>query len=33
LRTDRPVALDQANSAFTIDVGPGDIRVVKIATR
>lgn len=32
LRADRPLALDGDKNAFTLQVGPGDIRIVKIAT-
>lgn len=33
LRADQPLTLDNDKHAFTIDVGPGDVRVVKIATK
>lgn len=33
LRTDQPLALEPAKNAFSIDVGPGDIRVVKMTIR
>ncbi len=32
LRADRPLALDGDKNSFTLRVGPGDIRIVKIAT-
>lgn len=33
LRTDKPLSVASGKNGFTIEVGPGDIRVVKIATR
>jgi hypothetical protein len=33
LRKDEPVRLDRDKDGFTIQVGPGDIRIVKIATK
>jgi hypothetical protein len=32
LRAEQPITPEQGKNAFTIDVGPGDIRVVKIVT-
>jgi hypothetical protein len=31
LRADRPVSMEQGKNAVTVDVGPGDIRILKIA--
>lgn len=33
LREDKPVAIDSVKNAISIDVGPGDIRVVKIVAK